>query len=302
MQAQSKHPRRWPKRIRGVIFALVFIIIGFVVCGILVESLEDRELRARFAREAGELIFLATKLREGDHNTVIHSLEREANMKLEVSAWDSEIAKLPPHIMMYWQEAKMYYSKYKADASEDSAGSYNVRTRLEHVPWPDHVIAKREFDSRFGDSTQQLAPELHHASIKAWLNSGPVTLQSLNGRVVLLDFWGSECGPCIAAFPKVRELYAAYQDSGLEIIGIVSGVDKGAENIIKEKGLTFPVCSTMGNNLQTKYAVHGIPSYYLIDKTGCLVWGPSHELPSEKQIKQLLGQPDDVLTNRSSVP
>jgi thiol-disulfide isomerase/thioredoxin len=64
----------------------------------------------------------------------------------------------------------------------------------------------------------QPAPELR--GIKGWKNGGPVTLASLRGKVVLLDFWGHWCGPCIASMPKLMKLHDEFHDKGLVIIAV----------------------------------------------------------------------------------
>ncbi|HEV2294817.1 MAG TPA: TlpA disulfide reductase family protein [Tepidisphaeraceae bacterium] len=64
----------------------------------------------------------------------------------------------------------------------------------------------------------QPAPELRQ--IKGWKNGGPVTLADLRGKVVLLDFWGTWCGPCIGAMPDLMKLHDAYKDRGLVIIAV----------------------------------------------------------------------------------
>ena len=62
------------------------------------------------------------------------------------------------------------------------------------------------------------APELRQ--IKGWINGGPVKLADLRGKVVLLDFWGYWCGPCVASMPALMKLYDDYKDKGLVIIAV----------------------------------------------------------------------------------
>src|SRR5688572_24004687 len=64
-----------------------------------------------------------------------------------------------------------------------------------------------------------------------WVNREPVTLDQLKGKVVLLDFWATWCGPCIAAIPHTNELQAKYGERGLVIIGVChpQGVEKMAQ-------------------------------------------------------------------------
>ncbi len=62
------------------------------------------------------------------------------------------------------------------------------------------------------------APELRQ--IKAWKNGGPVTLAELKGKVVLLDFWGWWCGPCVHSMPELIATYEKYKDRGLVVIAV----------------------------------------------------------------------------------
>ncbi len=64
----------------------------------------------------------------------------------------------------------------------------------------------------------QPAPELQ--SIKAWKNGGPVKLSDLRGKIVLLDFWGYWCAPCVAGMPALMEINDQYKNKGLVIIAV----------------------------------------------------------------------------------
>ncbi len=72
------------------------------------------------------------------------------------------------------------------------------------------------------DTTAELigkpAPEFR--KIKGWENGGPVTMAGLRGKVVLLDFWGYWCGPCVASMPALMKLYDQFKDQGLVIVAV----------------------------------------------------------------------------------
>ncbi|HEY1785683.1 MAG TPA: TlpA disulfide reductase family protein, partial [Pirellulales bacterium] len=62
------------------------------------------------------------------------------------------------------------------------------------------------------------APEI--PEVVAWKNCGPIRLPDVRGKVVLLDFWGYWCGPCVGGMPQLFDLYDKHHDQGLEIIAI----------------------------------------------------------------------------------
>jgi thiol-disulfide isomerase/thioredoxin len=125
-----------------------------------------------------------------------------------------------------------------------------------------------------------------------WVNGEPETLESLKGKVVLLDFWAVWCGPCIATFPHLKHLDAEYGPKGLTIIGVtrqynfswdeatsnasrskdpVSLEDEMAmlEKFIAKHELTHRTMLTPENSkMQSEYLVTGIPHVALLDKQG----------------------------------
>ncbi len=100
-------------------------------------------------------------------------------------------------------------------------------------------------------------------------DAGDIKLEELRGQVVYVDFWASWCAPCRKSFPWLNEMQAKYGDQGLTIIGI--NVDKDrklAENFLKKNPAKFKMVFDPDGELASKYKLVGMPSAYLIDKTG----------------------------------
>lgn len=108
-----------------------------------------------------------------------------------------------------------------------------------------------------------------------WMNTGEggkaLKLADLKGKVVLIDFWGTWCGPCRAAIPHLKELHTKYKDKGLVVIGIHTrnGADKAAA-YVKDEQIPYPIAvDEKGKTVET-YGVDSFPDYYLIDRKGNL--------------------------------
>jgi thiol-disulfide isomerase/thioredoxin len=124
----------------------------------------------------------------------------------------------------------------------------------------------------------EVAPEI---VVAGWIDQKPVTLQDLRGQVVLLDFWATWCGPCVAAFPHLKKWYEKYKDHGLIIIGITRyyGTGEGKEMLPaeefaflerfkKEQEVPYGFAVSEGVENLGNYAVTGIPTAVLIDRQG----------------------------------
>lgn len=100
-------------------------------------------------------------------------------------------------------------------------------------------------------------------------------LESYRGKVVLVDFWATWCGPCVAGLPEVIELYKKYHDQGLEIVGISFDEDKSAlQQFLKDKDMSwvqFFDGKGWENEYGQKYGIHAIPQMWLIGKDGKVV-------------------------------
>lgn len=113
----------------------------------------------------------------------------------------------------------------------------------------------------------------------------PVTLSSLRGRVVLIDFWATWCGPCVATIPHLIDLHKKYAEQGLVIVGHTDGSSSNLEAFIKAKNIPY-IISVGADIGKAAYGVVGIPKVYVIDPDGKIAWD-GH--PSDLK--------EDVITN-----
>lgn len=97
------------------------------------------------------------------------------------------------------------------------------------------------------------------------------TLPSTSGKVVLIDFWASWCGPCKQSFPALNKLHAAYAAKGLVIIGI--GVDDEAakyQAFSKKMGAKFPLAHDSAHKVADFFNPPSMPTSYLVDRKGII--------------------------------
>lgn len=117
-----------------------------------------------------------------------------------------------------------------------------------------------------------------------------VSLSGLKGKVVLIDFWASWCGPCKQEMPFLVELYKAYKDKGLEIVAInLDTQEKNMQHFITQLSsspefkLTFKIIHDPKAQIGGKYKLEGMPSTFLIDRQGRIRYRYTGFHPSKKE-------------------
>lgn len=111
----------------------------------------------------------------------------------------------------------------------------------------------------------QPAPEIQLKD----LSGKPVTLSALKGKVVIVDFWASWCGPCRQSMPVLEKLSKTYKDKGLVVLGVnIDNDAKSASKFLAEVPVSFVVVNDADKRVARAYAPPTMPSSYIIDKQG----------------------------------
>jgi thiol-disulfide isomerase/thioredoxin len=106
---------------------------------------------------------------------------------------------------------------------------------------------------------------------KDWLHIDKApTLAGLKGKVVVVEFWATWCGPCVAGIPHLNKLHDEYASKGLTILSFTDQSRKGIENFLKKMPIKYALGT--GSELASEYGVSGIPHAFLIGKDGKLLW------------------------------
>jgi len=106
------------------------------------------------------------------------------------------------------------------------------------------------------------------------LGGGQVSLSSFRGKVVLLSFWATWCGPCKQEMPEMQALYQKLQPRGFEVVAVDMMEDKAVvADFVKKSGYTFPVLIDHTGEVGggQMYNARAIPTNYIVDKSGRIV-------------------------------
>jgi thiol-disulfide isomerase/thioredoxin len=115
------------------------------------------------------------------------------------------------------------------------------------------------------------APEL---GAGIWINSDPMTLESLRGKVVVLDFWTFKCRNCVNVLPTLKDWHARYGNRGVVLIGVHSPETDEEANLyalytfITEQGIAYPVMTDNDFTTWNRYRAQFWPSTFIIDREG----------------------------------
>jgi len=136
--------------------------------------------------------------------------------------------------------------------------------------------------------------------ITAWINSAPLTMASLKGKVVLVHFWTFDCINCLHVQPYVKAWYTQYASAGLVVIGVHTpelSFERDLANVrqaVAQDGVAFPVAFDPAYATWNAYHNEYWPAFYFVDRNGHIRhehFGEGDYAGSEQVIRELLAEP-----------
>jgi len=169
-----------------------------------------------------------------------------------------------------------------ADANPESPCGKAVAEQI--VSWSGKHVGKRFFDITAMDNKGE------------WYNSAPLTKADIEGKVFLLEFWETKCGPCVTAAPGLSAIYKDFKNRGFVMVGVTHEGNLTREELekdLKTIGITYPVFQDKGEvSLSKTFENTGFPHAFLVDRKGTIVWEghPGEEKFMRELIEGVLGE------------
>ena len=244
---------------------LLLLVLSFCLGTALVRATETNAFKTDFQA-------LMTKI----HGKLQGGQRQESDFTEELKGFDELVTKykdVSPDdaVQALYMKARLY-----AEVFHESDKSDALMKQIQK-DYPDSQVAKavgRQQEAEKVRAGLKAGAQFPNFSEKDVMGN-PVSIASYKGKVLLVDFWATWCGPCVREVPTVVKTYENYHPKGFEIVGISLDQDKSKlTNFTKEKNMTWQQYfdgKGWENKLASKYGIQSIPATFLLDRDGKII-------------------------------
>jgi thiol-disulfide isomerase/thioredoxin len=177
-----------------------------------------------------------------------------------------------------WSIPRSQYHEYvlakggEIDATQVPEGRHDISLSThKNVPMP-----------KVGEAAREI-------SAKEWMNlKDPPTLATLRGKVVVVEFWATWCGPCVEGIPHLNELQRKYDGKHFQLLSFVEESHQTMDPFLTKRHVEYPI--GLQSSSLDDYGINGIPDAFVIDQNGEIIWhGNSASSEMDKIIAKALG-------------
>jgi thiol-disulfide isomerase/thioredoxin len=167
----------------------------------------------------------------------------------------------------YPHREKAYTMLVNFGANAGDAKARAIATEILGLPVSSNVLVNAQGVLR-GVNAVGKPPEIQFTAVDGRM----VDVSQMKGKVVLVDFWATWCGPCVGEIPNVKAVYKKLHAQGFDVVGIsFDGNKKDLEQFVKKQDLPWPQYfdgTVWDNKFGVQYGIKGIPAMWLVDKQG----------------------------------
>ena len=218
--------------------------------------------------------------------------ESAASMELLQMRYDELVKQKPiPMEQLFPNAIQPMLALFVESGDAEKGKAFLDRMRTDLAGHEDFEELKPLFEHFQGEFSKPGVGKRLEMAGKVFGSGAAFDIASLKGKYVLVDFWATWCGPCVAEIPNVKKVYQAYKDKGFEVVGVSLDDDEDAlKKFVADEGLTYPMIldGEEGHGFAQKYGIFSIPSIFLLDRDGVIIATGLRGDALEKKLKELI--------------